>query len=315
MTTPTSQSTYKAVRYDHFGSTDVYYIADVPMPSPASGQALVRVKAAGINPGETAIRIGTFEKQYPSTFPSGQGSDFAGIIEAVGDDVSQFAVGNEVIGFTNDRKSQAEYIAVDVSQLIHRPANVSWEQGGSLFVAGTTAYAGVAVLNLQPGELVVVSGAAGGVGSLAVQLAKNKGAEVIGLASPANHDWLRQKGVTPVAYGDNTGQVIRDAAQGRPIAAFFDTFGHGYVDLALELGIPKERINTIIDFAAAAKYGVNTAGNTEGANADVMRELAGQINEGTLEFIVERAYPLTQVKAAYDELDNRHTHGKLVLLP
>lgn len=308
-------STYKAVRYDQFGGTDVYYIADVPMLSPEPGQALVRIKAAGINPGETAIRIGTFAMQYPSTFPSGQGSDFAGIIESVGTDVGQFAEGDEVIGFTNDRRSQAQYITVDVSQLIHRPANVSWEQGGSLFVAGTTAYAGVAVLNLQPGELVVVSGAAGGVGSLAVQLAKNKGAEVIGLASPANHDWLRQKGVTPVAYGGNTGQAIRDAVRGRPIAAFFDTFGHGYVDLALELGVPKARINTIIDFAAAAKYGVNTAGNTEGANADVMRDLAGQINDGTLEFIVERTYPLAQVKAAYDELDNRHTHGKLVLLP
>lgn len=315
MTNSTNPSTYKAVRYDQFGGTDVYYIADLPMPSPAPGQALVRVKAAGINPGETAIRTGSLEKQFPSTFPSGQGSDFAGIIEAVGADVSQFAVGDEVIGFTNDRNSQAEYIAVDASLLIPRPASVSWEQGGSLFVAGTTAHAGVAVLKLHPGELVVVSGAAGGVGSLAVQLAKNTGADVIGLASPVNHDWLRQKGVTPVAYGDNTGQAIRDAAQSRPIAAFFDTFGHGYVDLAIQLGVPKERINTIIDFAAAARYGVNTAGNTEGASVDVMRDLARQINDGTLEFIVERTYPLAQVKAAYDELDNRHTHGKIVLLP
>jgi NADPH:quinone reductase-like Zn-dependent oxidoreductase len=131
-----------AVRYDHFGHGDVLYIDELPVPSPKAGEVLVKIKTAGINPGEAAIREGLMAKQFPSTFPSGQGADFAGVITSVGSEVTKFTTGDEVLGFTDERNSQAEYIAVKADQLVARPANVSWEVAGGLFIVGSTAYCG-----------------------------------------------------------------------------------------------------------------------------------------------------------------------------
>jgi NADPH:quinone reductase-like Zn-dependent oxidoreductase len=258
----------RAVKFDRYGGIDVLRVVEVDRPVPGPEQVLVRIKAAGINPGEAAIREGAFAKRWPATFPSGQGSDLAGIVEAVGSAVRNVAVGDEVIGFSNGRSSQAELVIVEADHLVHRPPHVSWEQAGALFVAGTTAYAAVQAVSLKPGDTVVVSGAAGGVGSITVQLARNVGAKVIGLASAANHSWLANHGVIPVAYGEGVADRIR-AASGNKVDAFIDTFGGGYVELALELGVVPDRIDTIIDFAAAAKHGVKTAGNAEAANAKV----------------------------------------------
>jgi NADPH:quinone reductase-like Zn-dependent oxidoreductase len=228
--------------------------------------------------------------------------------------VANVAVGDEVIGFTNERSSQAEFVVVESGNLVPRPANVSWEQAGALFVAGTTAYAAVRSVNLNAGDTVVVSGAAGGVGSIAVQLARNAGAKAIGLSSEANRKWLADRGVIPVTYGDGVEDRIR-AAYGGKVDAFVDTFGGGYVELALKLGVAPNRIDTIIDFAAAAKYGVKTEGNHEGATADILAQLAGLLAAGRLEIPIAKVYPLAEVRDAYRELEQRHTRGKIVLVP
>jgi len=304
----------RAVKFDKYGGVDVLHVVEVDRPVPGPEQAIVRIKAAGINPGEAAIREGAFAKQWPATFPSGQGSDLAGIVEAVGSAVRNVAVGDEVIGFSNNRSSQAELVAVEADHLAHRTAHVSWEQAGALFVAGTTAYAAVHAVSLKEGDTVVVSGAAGGVGSIAVQLAKNAGAKVIGLAGVANHSWLDDHGVIPVSYGEGVADRIR-VASGSKVNAFIDTFGGGYVELALELGVAPDRIDTIIDFAAGAKYGVKTAGNAEAANAKVLAELAGLIDAGRLEIPIAKVYRLGDVRDAYQDLARRHTRGKIVLVP
>ena len=304
----------RAVKFDKYGGIEVLRVVEVDRPIPGPEQVLVRIKAAGINPGEAAIREGAFAKRWPATFPSGQGSDLAGIVEAVGSAVSNVAVGDEVIGFSNDRSSQAELAIVEADHLVHRPAHVSWEQAGALFVAGTTAYAAVQAVSLKAGDTVVVSGAAGGVGSITVQLARNVGAKVIGLASAANHTWLADHGVIPVAYGEGVADRIR-AASGNKVDAFIDTFGGGYVELALELGVAPDRIDTIIDFAAAAKHGVKTAGNAEAANAKVLAELAGLIDAGRLEIPIAKVYRLADIRDAYQDLARRHTRGKIVLVP
>ena len=304
----------RAVRFDSYGGIEVLQVVDVDRPIPGPGEVLVRVKAAGINPGEASIRKGLFADRWPSTFPSGQGSDLAGIVEEVGPGVANVAVGDEVIGFSNDRSSQAELVVIDSGNLVPRPANVPWEQAGALFVAGTTAYAAVRSVALKAGDTVVVSGAAGGVGSIAVQLARVAGAKVIGLAGDANHQWLTDHGVIPIAYGDGVEGRIR-AASGGKVDAFVDTFGGGYVELALKLGVPANRIDTIIDFAAAAKYGVKTEGNQAAANAEVLGELAGLLASGRLEIPIAKVYPLAEVRDAYRELEQRHTRGKIVLEP
>jgi len=160
----------------------------------------------------------------------------------------------------------------------------------------------------------VVSGAAGGVGSLAVQLAANANATVIGLASEQHHAWLAGHSVIPVVHGDGVADRIKEASGGR-IDAFIDTFGGGYVEMAIGLGVPPVRIDTIIDGTAAEKYGTKSDGSAAAANAEVLAELASLIAQGSLEIPVAKTYPLTQVREAYQDLEQRHTLGKIVLEP
>jgi NADPH:quinone reductase-like Zn-dependent oxidoreductase len=227
--------------------------------------------------------------------------------------VTAFATGDEVIGFTDSRASQAEYVVVEEQNLTVKPAAVSWEAAGALNVAGATAWAAVRAVALADGDTVVVSGAAGGVGSLAVQLARRAGATVIGLASPANHEWLAAHGVIPVAYGDGVAGRIRQAAG--KVDAFIDTFGADYVELALELGVAPSRIDTIVRFDAVAGHGVKAEGNAVGASASTLAELAGLIADGQLEVPLAATYPLSQVREAYQRLASGHIRGKIVLVP
>lgn len=301
----------RAARFDKYGGIDVLRVADVPVPEPGQGQVLVKVKAASINPGEAKIREGWFDWIFPATFPSGEGTDLAGIVTKIGPGVEGFAAGDEVIGFTDARASHAEYVIAEAQNLTAKPANVSWEVAGSLAIAGTTAYASVRAVSLTPGETVAVSGAAGGVGSIAVQLAKRAGAVVIGIASPANHDWLAAHGVRPVAYGEGLADRLREPR----IDAFIDAHGDGYVKLAIELGVAPERINTIIDFAAVQEYGVKFEGTEDARNAAVLAELTGLVAAGELEVPIAATFPLDDVRAAFERLEQGHTRGKIVLLP
>jgi NADPH:quinone reductase-like Zn-dependent oxidoreductase len=302
----------QAVRFDEYGGIDVLRVTEVDRPVPGPGQVLVQMVAAGINPGEAKIRQGLLAQRWPATFPSGQGSDLAGVVEELGPDVTGLAVGDEVIGFTDNRASHAELVVAEAANLIHKPAGVSWEAAGSLYVAGATAWAMVRAVSLGPGDIVVVSGAAGGVGSITVQLAKIAGATVIGLASEANHPWLISHGVIPVSYGEGAADRIREASGGR-VDAFLDTQGGGYVELAIELGVRPERIDTIADFAAKETYGVKIDGNAVGGNARVLAELAALVDQGRLEIPIAHVYPLARVQDAYRELEQGHTHGKIVL--
>ena len=301
----------KAVRFDEYGGIDVLKVVDVPRPVPGAGQVLVQVKAAGINPGEAKIRAGLLHALWPATFPSGEGSDLAGVVAQTGPDVTGVAAGDEVIGYSDNRDSQAEYVVTEEKNLTARPAGVPWEVAGALYVAGATAYAAVRAVALTEGDTVVVSGAAGGVGSIAVQLARRAGATVIGLASAANHDWLTGHGVIPVAYGDGAEGRIRQAAG--KVDAFIDTFGAGYVRLALDLGVEPSRIDTIADFDAITEYGVKGDGNAAGASAANLAELAGLIAKGQLEVPVAATFALSEVQDAYRRLASGHIRGKIVL--
>jgi NADPH:quinone reductase-like Zn-dependent oxidoreductase len=248
---------------------------------------------------------------WPATFPSGEGSDLAGIVTKLGAGVEAFKVGDEVIGFTDRRASHADYVVVEAQNLTSKPANVSWEVAGSLAVAGSTAYASVRAVSPKKGDTVAVSGAAGGVGSITVQLATRTGAQVIGIASPANHQWLAAHGITPESYGADLAQRLRATR----IDAFIDTHGGGYVKLAVELGVPRDRIQTIIDFAAVREYGVKAEGSNAARNAAVLAELATLIASGELEVPIAATFPLDQVRAAFSLLAQGHIRGKIVLLP
>jgi NADPH:quinone reductase-like Zn-dependent oxidoreductase len=302
----------RAVRFDQYGDVDVLRVEDVEKPQPAADQVLVEVVAAGINPGEIAIRGGAMAEQWPATFPSGQGSDFAGRVVEVGPSVTEFAIGDEVVGWSDWRSSQAEYVAVPADHLTPKPLALDWIRAGGLFVVGVTAFAAVRAVQPAAGETVVVSGAAGGVGSLTVQLARNAGAHVIGIAGEANADWLRSVGVTPVAYGDGLEGRLRQAAPSG-IDAFIDTYGGGYVELAVNLKVDPARIDTVIDWAAAEKYGVKTEGSSAASDSSSLAFMASEVAWGRISMPVAAVYPLEAVKDAYTELAARHTRGKIVL--
>lgn len=304
----------RAVRFDQYGGREVLYIADVEVPEPQPGEVLVEMRAAGINPGEASIREGFLRERFPATFPSGEGTDLAGVVSGVGEGVTDFVAGDEVLGWSWARSSHADFVTVPGEQLVVKPAGLSWEVAGSLNVAGSTAWAAVAAVRAQPGETVGVSAAAGGVGSVAVQLLRLRGSRVIGIASESNHDWLRGHGVIPIGYGEGLQERVREAAPDG-VAAFVDTFGPEYVDLALALGVPAERIDTVAAFERAAEVGAKTDGSVVGSTREVMAKLAALAAGGDLEIPIAATYPLDRVRDAFAELEQRHTRGKIVLIP
>ena len=199
--------------------------------------------------------------------------------------------------------------------LTPKPDNVTWETAGALYVAGTTAYAAVRSARLEHGDAVAIRRGRG-MGTIAVQLAVRAGATVLGIAGPSNDDWLTAHGAIPVNYGDNLADRLRAAAPNGRVDAFLDFFGGGYVELALTaLGVEPQRVDTIIDFAAVERFGVQSAGNADASSAAVLAELAGLVAAGQLQVPIAEVVPLAEVQRAYRTLEDRHTRGKIVLRP
>jgi NADPH:quinone reductase-like Zn-dependent oxidoreductase len=302
----------KAVQLRAYGGLDQLAIVDVPKPEPRAGEVVVRVIAAGTNPGEIAIREGLLKDVFPKAFPFGQGADFSGRVDSVGAGVTEFAAGDAVLGWSEERSAQAEYVVIGTAQLIAKPPSLDWFRAGSLMVVASTAVASVRAVSLKPGDVVAVSGAAGGVGSLAVQLAQRAGARVIGIASVESAPFLRSVGVEPIAYGDGLAERLRAAAP-NGVDAFIDLFGDGYIELAVTLGVASERINTIIDFAGAQKAGAKTDGSGAANSREVLASVANAIAWGDIVMPLTAIYPFAMLKDAYAELARRKTHGKIVL--
>ncbi len=310
----------RAVRFAEYGGVDVLDVVDVQRPEPAEDQLLLRVRAAGINPFEAKLRTGLMREEIPVSFPAQQGTDVAGIVEQLGAGVTEFAPGDEVLGTTGKRGSQAELALAPSSRVLRRPAGLPWEVAGGLWTVATTAYAAVRAVDPASGDVVVVAGASGGVGGLAAQLARHRGATVIGVAGERSHAWLRSRGIEPVTHegateGDRLADRLRDAAAGRSLTAMVDTVGSGYVDLAIELGIAADRIDTIADFAAAKRVGAHDDGGQAASTVEVVAEVAELIAGGVVELPLAAAFPLDRVRDAYTLLETGHPPGKIVLLP
>lgn len=307
----------RAVRFEQYGGVDVLDVVDVERPELGDGQLLVRVRAAGINPFEAKLRSGLYRDGITLSFPAAQGSDFAGVVDELGPDVQDFQVGDEVFGTTARRGSQAELAVASQAHVIARPASLPWEVAGGLWTIATTAYAAVAAVAVRAGDLLVVSGASGGVGGLAAQLARHRGATVIGVTGERGVDWLRSRGIVPVVYGDGVADRLRQAAAdaGASPQALIDASGHGYVELAVELGIAPERINTVVDEQAATRFGARNAGGREAASTEVVEEIAQLIVSGEIELPIAASFPLERVRDAYALLESGHPPGKIVLIP
>jgi len=304
-----------AVRFAEFGDPEVLEVVEVPTPEPGEGEVLVEVFATGLNPVESAIRRGDHPERWPVDFPSSQGRDLAGVVVAVGPGVQQFARGDEVMGYV-DRGAQATYVAVPERQLLPKPPSLTWEVAGSLYVAGTTAWTAIEGLALGPSDEIVITAAAGGVGCLAAQFARMRGATVIGTCAEMRFDFLRQFGVIPIAYGPGLADRVRilgddpnHPAGGRPVSAFLDFLG-GQTHEAIKLGVPRGRILTILDWEA-----VRGSAAVELYPADVVAlgRVAALVAARRVRLPIADVFPLDSIADAYRALDRREAPGKIVL--
>jgi NADPH:quinone reductase-like Zn-dependent oxidoreductase len=303
----------KAVKFARYGGPEVLEVVEIPSPAAGPGRIVVAVVTAATNPGEIGIREGHFADIWPAHFPEGQGNDFAGYVTEIGSGVDEFAVGDAVIGFA-PREAQAEYVALGVDRVAAKPAGLAWEAAATIAGAGATAWASVAAVGPQPGETVVVSAAAGGVGIYAAQLARLRGADVIGTCGEPNAALLTSLGIRPVQYGAGLADRLRDLAPDG-IDGFIDTFGSGNVSLAVSLGVAPDRINTLIDHEAVQRFGVHSEAQEEADTPAIWAELAALVARGDITVPIAAVYDLTtdHVRQAYRDVGTRHVSGKRVL--
>jgi len=298
----------RAAVFDQYGPPDVLRIAELSDPEPGPGQVRVRVRAAGVQPFDVGVRRGRMT-QLPVHFPQTIGQEYAGVVDAVGAGVTGRRVGDEVLGSTM-LNGNASLVCVPETNVVLKPAELDFPTAAGLVAAGQTATGALAELRVGPGDVLLVHAAAGSVGTLAVQLARLAGATVIGTASPGNHDYLRQLGALPVAYGDGLVASVRALAE-RPPTVALDAAGGVAIAQSVELGIARDRIGTIVDDKSAAEYGTRVVR----APRDPARlaEVVALAARGVLRLPI-RAYPLAEVAEAHAAVESGHGRGKVVLI-
>ncbi|MFH8800493.1 NADP-dependent oxidoreductase [Streptomyces sp. NPDC017936] len=300
----------KAVAFRGFGGPEVLEVMEVPVPGVGAGEVRVRVKAAGAQPTDCAVRRGWSPPGFTVTFPHITGGDFAGVVDAVGDGVTAFSAGDEVLGYRT-QLTYAEYVVAPAEQLVAKPAALSWAVAGGLSASGQTAHTAIEVLGVAEGETVLVNGAAGGVGTIAVQLAVLRGAKVIATAREENHAYLRELGAVPVTYGAGLADRVRAAApEGVDVA--LDTASADGLRVAAELVGDRDRVGTIFAHDVHEELGVRWIRSRRSAAR--LAELASLVADGRLEVHVRRTLPLARASEAHRELETGHGRGKIVLL-
>ncbi|GAA1792654.1 NADP-dependent oxidoreductase [Agromyces lapidis] len=301
-----------AVRFAEYGGPEVLRVDEVPVPEPGAGEVLVEVFAAGLNPADSAARRGEHPGRWPVELPARQGSDLAGVVIANGPGAARFARGDEVMGYVA-RGAQASHVVVPEQQLLPKPPGLSWEVAGSLHFAGTTAWNAVEGLALGPSDTIVVTAAAGGVGCLAAQFARIRGATVIGTTAEERFDFLRQFGVIPTGYGPGLAErataIVEATDHARPVTAFLDFLG-GETAAALALGVPRSRILTVLDQSAVEASDAVPLG---AGDVVALSRVAALVSARRVRLPIADVFPLAEVADAYRALDRRDAPGKIVL--
>ncbi|MER5731978.1 NADP-dependent oxidoreductase [Streptomyces sp. NPDC002138] len=303
----------KAIAYSAYGTHDILELIDAPEPKVGPDEVLVRVKAAGVNPVDWKLAAGYLDPILEVRYPVIPGWDVAGVVEAVGEDTFDYAVGDEVYGYVRKEWVQlgtyAELVSAPVRTLARKPRELTFEQAAGIPLAGLTAYQSLKRVNVTAGETVVIHAAAGGTGSLGVQIAVALGARVIGTAGEHNHDYLRSLGAEPVLYGDGLADRIRALAP-EGIDAGLDFFGDGAVELLQGLVKQRDRVVSIADYEAAAKGAHQLWVRPDTADLTALAELA---DSGRLVVNVEHVLPLAEATKAWELSATGRTRGKIVL--
>lgn len=308
---PFRHKTGKSVQFSRYGGVDVLELVEVEKPTPGPGQVVVEVLAAGINHVEAYVREGRFQDELPLGLPQGQGSDFSGLVVAIGDGVTAFAKGSEVLGHAV-MASHANFVVVPQTSLVAKPASLSWEVAGSLFLAGLAANEAVQATGVGQGDTVVVSAAAGGVGSMEAHLAMSRGATVIGTCGERNFDYLRQVGVKPVVYGGGLADRIRELAP-NGVNAYLDNFGKDNPDVAAELGVSGGHFRSSEHRREIELRAMHPTPEESIEHTRVLAKLAGLAAERKVNVLISGFYPFERIREAFDDLEKRHARGKVVL--
>lgn len=299
----------RAAGFYSFGSPEMLELIEIETPQAGAGEVRIRVKAAGVQPVDCAVRNGFSPPGVIITFPHVTGGEFAGVIDQVGEGVTSFAVGAEVLGFRL-QFTYAEYVVVPVNQIVAKPDTMPWEVAGGLSGAAQTAHTAMEELRVGKGDTVLINGAAGGVGTVAVQVARARGATVIGTASEANQDYLRSLGAIPVIYGTGLIDRVRALAP-NGVDAALDAAGEEGLRVAAELVKDKDRVGTIVAFQLTDELGVRWIRSNRSASR--LAELVQLYSEGKLRIHIRNTYPLSQAAAAHREVETGHGRGKVVL--
>jgi NADPH:quinone reductase-like Zn-dependent oxidoreductase len=302
----------RAIRFREHGGTDVLELAEIPDVEPGPGQVRVAVRAAGVNPFDWKVLHGRVPG-FPKAFPAGLGNDVAGVVDALGEGATSFAVGDPVLG-QSATPSYATSALAAADRLVAKPDTLPWEVAAGLGGAGGVAWKVLERLGVAEGDTLLVHAAAGGVGTFAVQLGVARGARVIGTASEANHDLLRSWGAVPVRYGDGLARRVREIAPGG-IDAALDASGRGdELPVSVELAGGPERVLTIARFDDVPEGVTIHGGGSMGDLQPALREIVALIGEGRLQVPIGGTYPLEDAAAALDASEQGHLAGKIVLV-
>lgn len=317
----------KAAAFARHGGPEVLELMDLATPVAGPGQVRVRVRFAGVQPIDCAVRAGWAPPGVTPRLPTIPGNEFAGVVDQVGDEVDGVggidsvdgvdggghgvAVGAEVLGF-GQLGAYAEYLVVPAGQVTAKPAGMPWEVAGGFGFSGGAQTAHIALRELGVGrdDTVLIHAAAGGVGTVAVQLAVRAGSTVIGTAGAANHDYLRSLGAIPVAYGDGLVERVQAIAPAGVDAAL-DGAGGDALTTSLALVADRSRILTLVEHGRAGELGIRVTPNLRSAAR--LAELADLQAHGALHINVRRVVPLADAAEAHRELETRHGRGKIVL--
>ncbi|GIF04955.1 NADP-dependent oxidoreductase [Actinoplanes siamensis] len=306
----------KAIALDDYGDADVLRLRELPDPPVGPDVVRIKTRAAGLNPVDYKIRQGYLRDAIPHHTPLIPGWDVAGVVESVGPAVTRFAAGDEVMAYarkdTVQHGTYAELVSVAETAVAHKPAALSFPQAGGLPLAGLTALQALTAVDAGPGDTVLVHAASGGVGHLAVQIARALGAtRVFGTASPANHDFLRGLGCEPLEYGDDLPERLAAAAGGDGrVDAALDFVGGDALTQSPRLVRSPARHVSVVDPRAKDQDGRYVFVRPSGAELEL---LAGLADSGRLRLEVEREFPLAQAAHAQQVLEKGHVRGKLVL--
>ena len=300
----------KAAAFSSYGPPEVLRSAELPEPRAGAGEVRIRVKAAGVMPFDCRARKGEFPPALTGDFPVVPGNEFAGVVDQVGAGAEGFSVGDSVLGFST-LGSYAEYQVVSADQVVPKPADMPWEVAGAFSVAGQGAHMGLEQMRVQPGDTVLINGAAGGLGTASVQLARERGAStVIGTASEGNHDYLRSLGAVPVTYGEGLVDRIRAVA---PDGVHASLCAHPeQIRASVAVTTDIDRVITMVYSDEAKRLGLR---DWTGARTTArLEELLELYRGGAFRVHVRRTYPLDQAAEAHRDVGSGHGAGKVAIL-